>query len=148
VKIFGNYSRKKSNPTLSFGLATYMILGIFALVFYFSGDVTGETEVVFSDDSFEIIASYGRSFSYGDVTAAELRDDMPKIGRKNNGAGLGKIRKGYFVVEGLGECLLFIETDVGPYFYIEAGRDKVFINHKDSARTIQLYEDFMVHWDP
>jgi hypothetical protein len=86
---------------------------------------------------------YGKTINFSDVESIELKDSMPATGAKTNGAGLGQVKKGYFDVGGIGNSLLFVHSDNGPFIFIDTKERMVIINYSDAEKTKTVYQDLM-----
>ena len=142
-----NIKNKSFSPAISIGLAGIVLVGVVVFLIFLNISTTKEAAVIINSQTFEIKGMYGNSFSFKDVTSIELKDTIPTVGMKTNGAGLGETKKGYFEVDGIGECLLFIHINKGPYLYIKAGNRQIIINYKDEEKTKQIYQTMMASWN-
>jgi hypothetical protein len=97
------------------------------ILYLFSG-TKKEAAVTVEGDKIAISGQYGVTYDIGDVSDVQLVDNVPPIGRKVNGAGLGEIKKGNFEVSGLGKCRLFIHSGNGPYIYLIVNGEYTIIN--------------------
>ena len=129
------------------GLAAVILIGVFVFLFFLSMKTTKEADMVITRETFEIKAMYGSTFKFSDVTSIELKDNMPAVGKKVDGSGLGESKKGYFEVDGMGKCLLFIHADKGPFLYINVSNTHIIMNYKDGIKTKQVYQDLIANWN-
>lgn len=115
------------------------------IVFFWLADKNKqvENEVVLNDTNFQVTGLYGASFNYDEVVSLELKEELPKITRRSNGASLGEINKGDFVLEGLGLSRLYLVSDEGPYIFIKINDFYVIINHIDQTLTKNLYSELV-----
>lgn len=133
---------KKRHDSLVLSLMGLAILvGTAIFVFTLMGGTKKEAEVKVTDGQIVITGQYGITYQLTDVSDIQLKDDIPAIGRKTNGAGLGEIKKGDFMVDGLGKCRLFIHKESGPYIYLTVGDGYTIINFGDPAKTTAVYEE-------
>jgi hypothetical protein len=126
--------------------AGVIIIGAILFILFLNSTTKKETEVKIAGETFEITGSYGKLFNFKDVTSIELKDTLPTIGRKTNGAGLGEVKKGYFELDGMGNSLLFINANKGPFLYIKAGDTQIIMNYIDGEKTKKLYQDMKTRW--
>lgn len=113
---------------------------VFAFIFLSFKSTMQETEVVITPDTIEFKGIYGGKYAMGDVVEIILKDTLPTVLKKINGAGLKDIKKGCFHLEGIGECKLFVHNvKKGPFVYIKVNEQYIIINYKDQAKTEQLY---------
>jgi len=120
-----------------------LVIGIGVLIFVLTlfGSTKKEAEVFIEGDKLVIKGQYGATYDLAGITGIELADAIPPVGRKVNGAGLGAIKKGDFVVEGLGTCRLQLHAAEGPFIHLTVGGQHVFLNFYDPARTAAKYEE-------
>jgi hypothetical protein len=124
-----------------------IIIGIAAFIFVMVlyRKINQEMEIIVADNYFQVTGMYGGKFQYDDITLMELKDEIPKILSKTNGADWSSVKKGNYEVEGLGEGKLYIFTDVGPFLFIKTKDSFVILNYKDENKTKQLYEAISKH---
>jgi hypothetical protein len=99
-----------------------------------------ETKAVFGEDSVQFTGMYGETYAYADISSVTLEDNIPAIGEKTNGAGLGDVKKGDWTVDGLGKCRLYVMSANGPYVVMKTNGGCVIISFKDPEKTKGLYE--------
>lgn len=135
-------SKKKINK-FSYIISAVVLLcsAIFVLVLYLM--INKETEIILNDQSFEVKGLYGATYSYNDITMIELKNTLPKIISKTNGADWGHVKKGFFDVTGLGNCKLYVLTNNGPYLYLKTKDNYVIINYTDKNKTNNLYNNLL-----
>lgn len=141
-----NTKNNSIGAVITIGLTVIILLGVFLFLMYLNKSTKKESDVVISGDNFQIKGMYGKTFNFKDVASIELKDSIPAIGNKNNGAGLGEVKKGYYEISGMGECLLFIHVNRGPYLYITVGDTKIIMNYSDADKTQQLHKDLAEKW--
>ncbi len=90
----------------------------------------------------QITGAYGLNINYSEVEDMRLQTEIPAVGMKTNGLGMGPILKGYFQVEGMGSALLFLRSAHGPVLIITLKNQSnpVLINFSDPAETTKLYQ--------
>jgi len=90
----------------------------------------------------KITGAYGLSINYSDIEDIHLQTEMPAVGMKTNGLGMGPILKGHFQVEGMGSALLFMRSAHGPVIIITLNNQSnpLLINFSDPAETTRLYQ--------
>jgi len=128
-----------------------MVFGILFLVFLILGLVGGlmvysEREPVISVTKANLVinSSYGFTLMHKKIKRVELKDSMPKVLRKTNGYNsFTAVKKGRFLLKDLGEGMLFISTNKGPYLHVFWGKTFVIINLKDAAKTRTLYKSLL-----
>lgn len=130
---------KVSIKPLMLGLIIF--LGVAIFLFILINGTKKETEVSIQGNQIVFKGQYGVTDNLKEITDIQLKNDIPAIGMKVNGAGLGEIMKGDFEVEGLGTCRLFVHSEKGPYIYMMVDGKYTIINFKDSAKTMAIYEE-------
>jgi hypothetical protein len=136
----------KSYTMLSVALGVIILAGVLCFIYFLGQSTTKETEVVLSDTSVEIKGMFSTSIDYEKISSVELKDNIPAIGEKTNGSAIGEVCKGNFMVDGLGECKLYILSSNGPFLYIKADGKYVIINYKDKGTTEKLYDNLLAIW--
>jgi hypothetical protein len=132
---------KKSKQKNKFVVILLSALTIGASVLFYYG--TASSEVIFSDNSFEITKMYGVERNYSDIKNIVLLDTMPEIIIKTNGFNLGNITKGEFKLQKYGYCSLFLETQSAPIIMLEFNDKKhIFINYSSAEKTSEVYDKF------
>jgi hypothetical protein len=106
---------------------------------------TRAPDATISGDTLSISGLYSTTLGRRDVVRIALEDRVT-IGRKLQGFDGGHYRRGYFDVEGLGQCRVFVSRDATPFLVIHTKTQPVIINFDDPARTRALYNDLMQAW--
>ncbi|MFC1642251.1 hypothetical protein ACFL5O_06130 [Myxococcota bacterium] len=83
---------------------------------------------------------YGEEFVLREITHVSLQDRIPRIRVRTNGSALGRILRGHFRLDTLGEGQLFIEYGRPPYLLVRRGNDYLIANFEDPVRTQALYQ--------
>ncbi len=117
------------------------LLGSVMFLFVLVNGTKKETEVIIQGNQIVFKGQYGVTDNLKEITDVQLKTNIPAIGMKVNGAGLGEIMKGDFEVEGLGTCRLFVHSEKGPFIYIMVDGKYTIINFKDSNETMAIYEE-------
>ena len=105
-----------------------------------------EAEVTVTDGILSIKGMYGEEYDISGITDITLKESLPVITRKTNGAGLGDIKKGDYDTKELGVCRLQIHDEKNPpYIYINTDKGMLIINFNDSGKTISTYEFLSSH---
>lgn len=132
---------KLSNNKIGIIFGSVMVIVVMIIIAVTTLRTNQETKVTFSDQYFTIKGMYGDQYNYADINLIELKDTLPEITNKTNGAALGKTKKGYFDVTGLGNCILFLFENQGPYLYLKIHDKYIIMNFKDADKTKQLYDE-------
>lgn len=134
--------KKKHKLSVKSSLIGLIIfLGVAIFLFMLINGTKKETEVIIQGNQIAFKGQYGVTDNFEEITDIQLKNDIPAIGMKVNGAGLGEIMKGDFKVEGLGICRLFVHSEKGPFIYMMVDGKYTIINFKDSAKTMAIYEE-------
>jgi Ca2+/Na+ antiporter len=133
--------QRKASVNSSMIIGLISLLGAAIFLFVLVNGTKKETEVIIQGNQIVFKGQYGVTDNLKEITDIQLKDDIPAIGMKVNGAGLGEIMKGDFKVEGLGTCRLFVHSEKGPFIYMLVGGKYTIINFIDSAKTMAIYEE-------
>ncbi len=68
---------------------------------------------------------------------------MPEINRKNNGLGVGYVRKGHFSLSGLGKAILNVNISKPPFIRLDTDSGLFFINTGAEDATRELYQEII-----
>lgn len=137
-KLYEKYKYVSCNNSKSSKIAVWtiviVVVGSMILILY----GTKEHDVVIQDNQIKISGMYGTDIKLNDIQSFELLDKMPSIKTRTNGFGTSSTKKGYFDVEGEGNCLLFIKGNE-KYVKIKTNDKTMYINFKNTDKTIDLY---------
>lgn len=142
MRVGANKSRKSTMIT-ALVVGGALIIGAILFVMHMNNIVEVEAQVIISDSSFEVNGMYGGIYLFDEVETVELKDTMPEILVRTNGAAIGEVKKGNFKLEELGLCRLYLSSETGPYVYIMVNDFYVIINYPNKDKTQQLYEDLL-----
>ena len=118
-----------------------LIISLFFVIRFIDKNAQVDTLVEVSDTSFEVMGLHGAAFGFDSISSVELKDTMPAILERTNGFAVDEVRKGSFVLEDLGECILYLTVEQGSYLYVKMEDFYVIINFEDSEKTVQLYDE-------
>ena len=90
--------------------------------------------------SLEISTAFGQTVRLSDIRSIALKDDMPEIGTKLNGLGIGSILRGKFST-GAGDAMLYVDTSKPPFIYIKTANETIILNDSTKAKTQNLYSE-------
>ncbi len=90
----------------------------------------------------KITGAYGFNINYSEIDDIRLQTELPPVGMKTNGLGMGPILKGHFMVEGMGSARLFLRSAHGPVLIItlKDHSNPVLINFSEPSETDKLYQ--------
>jgi hypothetical protein len=125
-------------------VAAAIVLAAGIIVFLLMQGTRKEAEVLLQQDSVRITGQYGISFKVEDIKNVQLSITLPAVGAKTNGASLGDIKKGDFMIDGIGKCRLFLQAKNGPYLFITLKDGKTIIMSYPSAeKTVRIYQELI-----
>jgi hypothetical protein len=136
VQKFDHSSSAKAGK-IALVIAMVFVIAVNIPIFYTSYK---STTVEVAKDTLKIRGMYGRTIPRENIKEIELLDSIPKITMRTNGIGLKKVQKGNFKLEGISKGILFLEDDNGPYIQITTNVYTVFINYKDDAKTLEVFD--------
>ena len=139
----GGQKRKKNSVIASLVIGVTVILAVTAFLIYMNKNFKVDTEIVITDTTLEVMGMYSGIFELSSVSSVELKDSLPKILERSNGAAINSVKKGDFKLEELGLCRLYLISEEGPYLYIKVNDFYVIINYQDRSRTEALYRELM-----
>ncbi len=108
----------------------------------------GETEsaVTVTPQTLVVHSAHGVQIPIDAITKVELKDSIPKVGRKVSGYNsFSCVKKGQFKLAGVGVARIYIFTRAGPYLHISTGGELIVIAMSDPAQTRSLYEQILSH---
>ena len=132
-----NHSRLFNTIAVVAGIL--ILAGVIVFVLLLLQGTREEAEVVFSEGQMEITGQYGQTYAIDDITEVRMVDTIGAIGRKMDGASIGNFKKGFFEVEGMGKCRLFLHAADGPYLVFATLKERVIINYEDVEKTKGIY---------
>ncbi len=136
--------QKKSYTAISLIAGLVILAGVTVFIFTMFASTSEEPEAVFGGDGVTFLGQYGQTYLYTEINEVSLEDNIPEIGYKKNGAGLGEVKKGDWEADGMGTCRLYIMSDNGPYVVMDTKSGYVIINYSDPEKTKALYEDLLM----
>lgn len=124
--------KKYNSHVLKIVIAVVLVAGLFI---YFSQG----TKVTLLDEGVKIHGMYGDVYAWDAITSVELKDTLPTIELRTNGADIGSHLRGHFRTKEYGDVLLFVKKKNPPYIYLST-QDKVIIfNLPESEQTKETY---------
>ncbi len=90
------------------------------------------------DGNLVIGGMFGTSVPLADITSLELTDSAPDIKTRTNGASLGSMHKGEYLLSDDSKARLYIDAKTPPFIrFIQ--NETVFYINLDSAETTQSF---------
>lgn len=121
-------------------LTNVLRIGVLVFVSVMIGYGLIPTGYEINNDRVKFTGKYGTEIKVSDIVSVTLIDKMPVIKARTNGLGLGSIRKGFFSIEDLGRCRLFLHAGQGPFVKISTkDQGTIFVNFKDKTETELVY---------
>jgi hypothetical protein len=79
------------------------------------------------------------------MRSVTLERELPRIGFKVNGSGIGNVMRGNYRVDGWGTSRLYINRNVPPFIVIQTADKHVVVNFAEASSTERLYADLKPH---
>lgn len=118
---------------------TMIVVGVIVAIILYSGMKAPTTH--FEDNKMEISSTgYNIEFKYSDIIKVDTIHSLPEILSRTNGFGAKPIFKGHFKMKGIEDALLFVDIETPPFIYIKLKEKSVFINYRDSNKTLVLFD--------
>jgi hypothetical protein len=108
------------------------------LVFFISRDGKESTFLV-SNGNLEIKSSFGITVPLAEISGLELKNEMPAIGQKTNGMGLGSRYKGEFTFTDGTKARLYVDASKPPFITFMHGSTIFYINTDTPGKTQELF---------
>ena len=137
----GGQKRRKNSIIAASMIGGVVIIAIAAFLIYMNKNFKVDTEIVVTDTTFEVMGMHSGIYELSSVSSVEIKETLPKILERTNGAAISEVKKGNFKLEELGLCRLYLTSEEGPYLYIKVNDFYVIINYKDSTRTEALFTE-------
>lgn len=117
-------------------IIAFIILSVF--IFLFIGN--REPGIIISDTGIKIKGMYGLTINYSDIQKLDTLQTLPKIQMRTNGYAFGRTLKGNFSLQNQENAKLFITKRVPPYILMRTENYNIYLNFKESNKTIDLYK--------
>ncbi len=93
------------------------------------------------DGQLAITCSFGVSVPLNEIEGLTLTEAAPEIKTKTNGAGIGSMQKGEYLLTDGSSARLYINTDVPLYIRFTQGDTVYYLNAENSEATQALYDE-------
>lgn len=130
-------ARKQKVLPVSIVVVSFIFVGVLMFI------TSQSTKVTILDEGVKIHGMYGEVYAWDSIKTIELKEELPTIERRTNGAAVGANLKGHFRTSELGKVKLFVNKDHPPFIYIETEERTVIFNRKDSRETKELFEEIL-----
>jgi len=98
------------------------------------------THIDINDDSIRISGLYGKKYKFTQIKSVQLSDSISRILLRTNGLGLGPVKIGFFRLQDIGRCRLFLNGNYTPYLIIETWEMEIIIlNNKNKEYIYHIY---------
>ena len=100
------------------------------------------TQIQVKENTLHISGLYGKTIELNQIKQINLSDTIPTILIRNNGLGLGPVKKGYFLLKGMGRCTLYLNGNYSPFLLLQTYDDEIIIlNNKDKDYILRTYSE-------
>ena len=130
---------QKSLPLILGGLIALASL-IFVAVLFLGG--SKPVAYTLGDGVLDISTNYGQTVKLSDITAVELKNDLPSNLRRTNGYGLGTVVRGACSSDS-GDVTVYIDTAVPPFIYLTTSSGLIILNDETAEKTQVLYDSLL-----
>ena len=120
-------------------LAVVIVLVFTTALYFFISKDSKESTILFGDKNLEIKGSFGITIPLAELRNLELRNDLPAIGRKTNGLGLGSKYKGEFTFVDGTKARLYVDASKPPFISFAQNDTVFYINTDTPEKTRDLY---------
>lgn len=127
----------------------WIIIGIallFSLILMLSGN--RDPEIILAQSGFKIGGMYGLIINYSEIKKVDTLSALPGIQMRTNGYAFGKTLKGNFRLRNREHARLFIIKGVPPYLLIRTEKINVYLNFKESTKTVELFKTLTAKIQP
>jgi hypothetical protein len=126
----------------AFGIILGVGIGVITLIIILISFNSSKKPPVYSvgNGNFTISTEFGETVKLSDIKSVQLKNDLPAIGTKLNGLGIGTILKGKFSSK-IGGVTLYVDTAKSPYIYITTTTEMIILNDQTKDKTQSLYEE-------
>ncbi|OAV75268.1 hypothetical protein Barb7_01124 [Bacteroidales bacterium Barb7] len=135
-------SKKSTKILLLFPVSITILITVFLFV------SSKEPSIHIEHGNINITGLYGETVPIKEIKHIQILDTIPEIRLRTNGFAFGSIRKGHFLVEGLGNVKLFLSSSSAPYIEIQTLSDQyIIVNFKNADKTINIYNEIKKNYD-
>jgi hypothetical protein len=96
--------------------------------------------ITLSKSGLKISGMYGLTINYSDIKQLDTLSSLPRIQMRTNGYASGKSLKGNFRLQNKENAKLFITKRVPPYILIRTDELNLYLNFKESKKTVDLFK--------
>jgi hypothetical protein len=96
--------------------------------------------ITLSKSGLKIKGMYGLTINYSDIKQLDTISELPRIKMRTNGYAFGKSLKGNFRFQNQENAKLFVTKSMPPYLLIRTDKFNVYLNFKESKKTVDLFK--------
>lgn len=133
----GSYYEKGGHAGLYLLLAMIAATVTLPVLLLFFG--SRDTEVTFSEKTFDLSGLYGISIPYSGILNADTMQSLPAIRSRTNGFASGRVLKGHFKLQDQSRVLLFIRKGFPPYIRLRTSETVLYLNFDSPQKTRQVF---------
>lgn len=122
---------------IGFGLTAVFVA--FVLVWAYK-----DTNITLEEEGLRIHGLYGGYYSWGEIKNLELKETLPTIQLRINGASLGGKLKGHFRTREFGNIKVFLDRKLSPFIYFDNNGKKIIFNLATPEATKFMYENLLM----
>ena len=142
--VISKEKQSNNNIIVKFVFVFFLLLTILTPFFFILS--SKESSILFESENIKITGLYGERIPFNYITGVTLINNIPSIQLRTNGFALGAVRKGYFLMEGMGTVKLFLSSTSPPYIKIQTVDNRsIIINFKDADKTTDIYNKINAH---
>ena len=120
-----------------------IVLSIFLAVGGLLSYVARPVRVTVTEEDIQIRGIYGETYLRQSLERVELRDELPRIEMRTNGAAVGTNLKGHFRTTELGRVTFFVNTARPPFIYLYHDEGVAILNTGSAESTRELFESII-----
>lgn len=115
-----------------------ILIGILAIYAFLCATV----KVEIADSSIRVNGMYGTVIEYSEITSVQRIDELPIMGTRTNGIGLGFMNVGHYSYPDIGRVVLYQMKTEKPYILVKT-TDKQVIYGFGSVKNEEIYLKIM-----
>lgn len=100
--------------------------------------------ITLSKSGLKIKGMYSLTINYSDIQQIDTISTLPRIQMRTNGYAFGKSLKGNFRLQNKENAKLFITKKSPPYILIRTDDLNVYLNFKESKKTVDLFKTLTI----
>lgn len=128
----------RKNVKISVIIAVIVVAVVIGLMVYSNQP----TAYSIKNGTFEISTMFGETINLSDINSVQLKSELPSVSERVNGSAIGNMLKGEFS-SNLGNVMLFIDSSINSYIYINTNAGFVIINDQSVSKTQDLYNELL-----